>query len=235
MSVRSRRPVAEPDVAEIAALIGDPGRAAMLFALLDGRELPAAELAARAGVSPQSATAHLKRLVAAGLLDARASGRHRLFRLHSAEVGHAMEALAAIARPRPIVGLTQSTALQRLRTARSCYDHLAGHLGVAVTDRLVENGTLLAGERAFVVTDTGTKFLHALGVDVERARAASRSFARACTDWTERRPHLAGSLGAALLERFLTRGWVRRNAHERSLAITAEGRIFLARMFRIDV
>jgi len=228
------RRAADPNVAEIAALIGDPARSAMLFALLDSRELlPASELAFRAGASPQSASAHLAKLVAGGLLTATAVGRQRLFRLASSDVGHAIEVLATIARPTPIVALSQTTTMQRLREARSCYDHLAGRLGVAVTDHFVERGTITMSDRAFALTARGERFFRTLGIDVDRARADRRSFARACVDWSERRPHLAGSLGASLLERFLSAGWVARNAQDRALRITPEGRIELERRFRI--
>jgi DNA-binding transcriptional ArsR family regulator len=229
------RRAADPNVAEIGALIGDPARAAMLFALLDGRQLPASELAFRAGASPQSASAHLGKLVAGGLLVATAVGRQRLFRLASPDVAHAVEALATIARPTPIVALSQTTTMQRLREARSCYDHLAGRLGVAVTDHFVERGTMTLSGDAFAVTPRGERFFRTLEIDVARARADRRSFARACIDWSERRPHLAGSLGAAVLERFLSAGWVARNAHDRAFRITPEGRTELARRFRIHL
>jgi len=229
----SLRRAADPNVAEIAALIGDPARSAMLFALLDSRELPASELAYRAGTSPQSASAHLGKLVAGGLLVATSVGRQRLFRLASPDVAHAIEALATIARPTPIVALSQTTTMQRLREARSCYDHLAGRLGVAVTDHFVEQGTITLSGRAFAVTSRGDRFFRTLGIDVDRAREHRRSFARACIDWSEHRPHLAGSLGASVLERFLSDGWVARNAQDRALRITPEGRAEFERRFRI--
>ncbi|MDB5093865.1 MAG: transcriptional regulator [Candidatus Eremiobacteraeota bacterium] len=227
------RRAADPNVAEVAALIGDPARSAMLFSLLDGRELPASELAFRAGASPQSASTHLGKLVAGGLLVATAVGRQRLFRLASPDVAHAIEALATIARPTPVVALSQTTTMQRLREARSCYDHLAGRLGVAITDRFVERGAITLSGRAFAVTPRGERFFRTLGIDVDRARAERRTFARACIDWSERRPHLAGSLGASVLDRFVSAGWVARNAHDRALRITPEGRAEFERRFRI--
>ena len=203
----------------------------MMLALLGGGALPASELAFRGGVSPQAASAHLAKLVGGGLLCASAEGRHRLFRLASPDVGHALEALAAIARPARVVALSQSTALQRLREARSCYDHLAGRLGVGVTAGLVARGAIRLVDGEFAVTRSGERFFAALDVDVTEARASRRSFARACTDWTERRPHLGGSLGAGLRDRFLAAGWVQRNAQDRSLRITDAGRTELARRF----
>ncbi|HEV2738761.1 MAG TPA: helix-turn-helix domain-containing protein [Candidatus Elarobacter sp.] len=225
----------DPNIAEIGALIGDPARAAMLLALLDGGALPASELAFRGGVSPQAASAHLAKLVAGGLLGATAEGRHRLFRLASPDVGHALEAIATIARPARVVALSQSTALRRLREARSCYDHLAGRLGVAVTGGLVARGAIRLAGNEYAVTRGGERLFAALDVDVPGARAKRRSFARACTDWTERRPHLGGSLGAGLRDRFLAAGWVQRNARDRSLRITDAGRAELARCFGVHL
>jgi DNA-binding transcriptional ArsR family regulator len=223
----------EPNVGEIGALLGDHARAAMLLALLDGGALPASELAFRGGVSPQAASAHLAKLVAGGLLCASAEGRQRLFRLASSDVAHALEAVAAVAQPARVVALSQSTALQRLREARSCYDHLAGRLGVAVTDGLVARGAIRLANGAYTVTRGGQRLFAELDVDVTQARAKRRSFARACTDWTERRPHLGGSLGAGIRDRFLAAGWVQRNAHDRSLRITDTGRTELARRFGV--
>jgi DNA-binding transcriptional ArsR family regulator len=228
----SRHP-ADPDVASIAALIGNRTRAAILFALLDGGELSASELAFRAGTSPTATSTHLAKLVAAQLLTARVSGRQRLFALASPDIAHAMEALSVIARPRPIVGLSQNTSVARIREARSCYDHLAGRLGVAFTDVLLQRKALRLSEKEFIVTRSGEAFFAAVEVDVAAAREKRRNFARACTDWTERRPHLAGSLGAAVLGRFLAAGWVTRHKLDRSLSITPHGRIELQERFGI--
>jgi DNA-binding transcriptional ArsR family regulator len=223
MRKRGAARTAEPNIAEIGALIGDAGRASMLLALLDGRDLAASELALRAGLSPQAATAHLKKLVAAGMLRARDAGRHRFFCLASAEIGHAIETLAAIAAPARIVALDQSTAFERMRLARSCYDHLAGRLGVGVTDRLIERGAIAQRGTDFVLGARANAVFSAFGIDLEEAHESRRAFARVCTDWTERRPHLAGSLGAAVLELFLRKRWVTRNAKDRTLHVTPDG------------
>jgi hypothetical protein len=207
----------------------------MLLALLDGRELAASELAVRAGVTPQAATAHLKKLVAAKLLVGRAAGRHRFFRLAGADVGHAIETLAAIARPVTVVSLDQSTAMERLRVARSCYDHLAGRLGVAVTDHFVNRGAIERRGEEFAVTRRGKAILAGFGIDIEAARARRRSFARACMDWTERQPHVAGSLGAGILRAFLERKWLVRNASDRALRITPEGRRAFEDTLKLDL
>jgi DNA-binding transcriptional ArsR family regulator len=223
----------EPNIAEVAALIGDPGRAAMLLALLDGRDLAASELASVAGMTPQAATAHFKKLVAAGLLVGRSAGRHHFFRIASPEVGHAIETLATIAPPAKIVALGQSTTLERLRAARSCYDHLAGRLGVVVTDRLVERKAIEPAGRDFMLASRGREVFGELGVDLDDIQAERRSFARACIDWTERRPHLAGSLGASVLAVFIRKRWVTRNSTDRALRVTPDGARELRRRYNI--
>jgi DNA-binding transcriptional ArsR family regulator len=225
----------EPDIAEVAVLFGDRGRAAMLFALLDGRALSASELAARAGMTPQAATAHFKRLEGGGLLISEVVGRHRLFRIASAEIAHAVEALAAIAKPARIVALPQNLEMARMREARSCYDHLAGRLGVAVTDGLVARKILRLEGKSFALSRSGETLFSSLEIDIDEARGRNRAFARACTDWTERRPHLAGSLGAALLAVFLARGWVSRNRNDRSLRIADRARVEIASTLRITL
>ncbi len=205
----------------------------MLQALLGGGELPATDLAFHAGASPQAASAHLAKLATGGLIEARSLGRQRLFRLTSPAVGHAMEALAAIAAPVRVRALGQATAMQRLREARSCYDHLAGRIGVAVADHLVDGKFLDVSNGEFVVTRRGKRFLASIDIDVDRLRDARRSFARQCTDWTERRPHIAGALGARMLERFLQARWLLRNPRDRALALTDNGRTEFSRRFNV--
>ena len=210
-------------------------RARILFALLDGREIPASELAARANASAQSASGHLRKLVAGGLIVTRAAGRQRLFHLASPQIAHAIEILGSIAPVAPIVSLRQHTTMQRLREARSCYDHFAGRLGVAITESLTRNGAIeLCGDE-FTLSTAGRRLLTRIGVDVDAAEIQRRSFARACIDWTERRPHLAGSLGAALLSHAVAECWVRRHPSERSLQVTSEGKDALKTLFGIQV
>lgn len=228
-------PSYEPNVAAVAALIGDPVRARILFALLDGGEIPASELASRADASAQSASGHLSKLLAGGLLVARPAGRQRLFRLASAQIASAIETLASIASAEPVTSLSQHTAMSRLREARSCYDHLAGRLGVAIADALKRRRALILSGDEFRLTDEGQRTFERIGIDVEQARAQRRSFAKACVDWTERRPHLAGSLGAALLEHALSQKWVRRNAAERSLRILPYGRRAFSELFGLQL
>ena len=205
----------------------------MLHALLGGGELPATDLAYRAGASPQAASAHLAKLVSGGLIQARSAGRQRLFRLTSSAVGHALEALLAIAAPARVRALGQATTMQRLREARSCYDHLAGRIGVAVADHSVGGKLLDVANAEFVVTRRGKTFFASIDIDVDDLCDARRSFARRCMDWTERRPHVAGALGARMLERFIQKRWLVRNPRDRALSPTPAGRAEFTKLFNV--
>lgn len=192
-------------------LVGDPARARMLDALSAGVALPAGELARRAGVKPATATAHLRRLVDGGLVKVHVQGRHRYHQLAGPQVAAALEALAQIAPPAPVKSLREHRTALALAEARTCYDHLAGRKGVELRDRLLASGAVRqAGDRDHVLTRRGRALVLELGIDVERLDASRRVFARTCIDWTQRRPHLAGALPAALTARFLELGWVRR-------------------------
>jgi len=219
----------EVDVSVVARLIGEPARAAMLTAMLTGQALAAGELARAAGVSPATASEHLTRLREGGLVTVVSAGRHRYYRLASPDVAHVLEALALVSPAKPVTSLRASRADAALLTARTCYDHLAGVLGVAVHDALIEREALAAGTDGYEVTAVGEAVFERLGVDVAGARARRRSFARPCIDFTERRNHLAGALGAALCTRLLDAGWlVRRAAGQRGLRVTPAGEIGLA-------
>jgi DNA-binding transcriptional ArsR family regulator len=213
-----------PDLAQVGALVGDQTRAAMLTELMDGRALTAGELAARAGVSPSTVSAHLTRLVEGGLVVVVRQGRHRYARLAGPRVAAALESLAWLApAPRPRDQFEREV-LSGVRFARSCYGHLAGRLGVAVLDRLVERELVLPDGIEHRVTDVGAAWFGGLGVDLEAARRARRSFARACLDWSERRPHLAGAVGDAMLTALVERGWLQRRPGERAVDLTEAGR-----------
>jgi DNA-binding transcriptional ArsR family regulator len=226
---------ADPGIATVAALIGEPARAAMLCALLDGGERPAGELALLGAVAANAASAHLAKLVAGGLIVARTEGRQRLFRLAGPNVARAVEALLAIAPPPKIVALTQSRVAGDLRAARSCYDHLAGQLGVAVTEALVARGALVPDAQTYRLTGRGAEFFTSLDVDLDSLRGARRHFARQCLDWSERRPHLAGALGSALRSVFLHRSWVAKKPGGRVLRVTPAGREWLRATLSIDL
>lgn len=220
---------AEPDLAVVAQLIGEPARAAMLLALLSGQALPAGELAAQAGVSPQTASAHLARLVEGRLVRATSSGRHRYYRLSSDEVGAVLETLMTIAPARPVRSLRQSEEARALRWARTCYDHLAGRLGVQLTERLLALEYLVPDDACYRVTAKGAAWLADWDIDLDGLRRGRRMLARPCLDWSERHDHLAGALGAAVATQLFTRGWLVRRPGSRAVRLTSEGQIGLQR------
>jgi DNA-binding transcriptional ArsR family regulator len=226
---------AEPDLATIATLIGEPARAAMLAALLGGESLPAGELANRARVSPQTASAHLGRLVAGGLLQVTSTGRHRYYQLRSPEVGAALEALASIAPQARVRSLRESEAARALRFARTCYDHLAGAVGVAVTHGLVDRGLLTAEADAYHITAAGARWFAQWGIDLDQLRQARRGFAKPCLDWSERHYHLAGAVGAALAQAMLEREWLVRIEGSRAIRLTDQGRAGLRQELHIEL
>ena len=223
-------------ISGVTGLVGDPARARMLTALMDGRARTAKELAYGAGVTPQTTSSHLTKLVGAGLLVMERQSRHRYFRLASPSVGHVVEALMAVApaaaRPRRA---RAETTLDAIRLARTCYDHLAGRLGVATTEAMVARRLLKPVGRDFVLTPAGERFLRRFGVDPDASRRQRRAFACQCLDWSERRAHLAGALGAAVARRFLALHWVKRVAEERSLVLTEVGRRALRTWFGVRI
>jgi DNA-binding transcriptional ArsR family regulator len=210
------------DLAAVAVLIGDPARAAMLDALAAGAALPAGELARRAGVKPATATAHLRRLTEGGLVKVRAQGRHRYHELSGPQVAAALEALAQIAPSAPVRSLREHSEAGKLAEARTCYDHLAGRRGVELRDRLLACGALReVNDRDHAITSRGSALLGALEIDAGRLEASRRMLARACIDWTQRRPHLAGALPAAVTARFIELGWLSRG-QGRGLRVTED-------------
>ncbi|MDQ6687296.1 MAG: ArsR family transcriptional regulator [Actinomycetota bacterium] len=214
-------PVRRLDLAAVGALFGDPARVAMLTALADGRALPAGELAAAAGVSAATASAHLRRLVDAGLVRVIEQGRHRYHELSGPDVAAVLETLARIAPSVPVRSLRQHRDTHALAEARTCYDHLAGRRGVELRERLLTAGVLQrVDEREHRLTNHGERVLADLGIDVDQLRATRRVLARSCLDWTQRHPHLAGALPAAITRAFLDRGWLTRT-EGRGLRVSA--------------
>lgn len=210
-------------IAEIAALAGDPARANILTALLDGRAMTATELSFAARVTPQTASAHLAKLVEAGLITVMQQGRHRYFRLGSPKVAQMLESIVSVAvdnRPR-FRPLSRQAA--ELREARVCYDHLAGVLGVRIAEAMTRHGYLVLEDEGGQVTEAGQRFLWELGVDVQVAGKGRRHLCRSCLDWTERRPHIGGAIGAALAERWLALGWITRAKDSRAVTVTPAG------------
>lgn len=210
-------------VSQIAAAIGEPARARMLYCLSDGRARTSTELAVVAEVTPSTASVHLQRLKTQRLVKVFAQGKHRYYSLEGSNVAAALEALSVLA-GNPRAAFVPNTP-SRLRAARTCYDHIAGTLGVSLHDRFIALAWLSpAGDSACDLTTSGMKAFTALGIDVEETRGLRRRFAYACVDWSERRPHLGGALGAALLKVALKRRWVIPDLDSRALSITAFGR-----------
>jgi DNA-binding transcriptional ArsR family regulator len=211
-------------LASVAALVGEPTRAAILLALLDGHALPAGELAREADLSAPATSLHLAKLVQGGLLVVRKEGRHRYYRLASEEVAHALEALGVIATKSPPLH-TLRPERRALRAARTCYDHLAGEIAVSLTGKLVREGCLQAkAARIYEVTNAGARWLaDTMQIDIRGLACGRRALARQCLDWTERRPHIAGALGAALLDRLFERRWIARMTGSRAVRITTRG------------
>jgi DNA-binding transcriptional ArsR family regulator len=206
----------------------------MLDLLLDGDPHSATELAQQAGVSPATASSHLSALVAGGLVAADRAGRQRVFRLAGPRVAAALEALSTIAPHRPVSSLREAASEQRIRFARTCYDHLAGRLGVTVTEAMVERRLLHIVGGRFEVTAKGDRWLRGLGIDLEAARARRRAFVLPCLDWSERRPHVAGALGAALCHQLFELGWIRRTAG-RAVLLTRQGSVGLRSELGVEV
>ncbi|MBO0765279.1 MAG: helix-turn-helix transcriptional regulator [Hyphomicrobiaceae bacterium] len=224
-----------PQLAEVASLVGDPARANILCALLGGRALTATELAFAAGVSPQTASGHLGKLHAARLLVLMKQGRNRYFRLAGPHVGHMLESIMNVALTGPPRLRPKSKLDEQLRKARTCYDHIAGVLGVGLAERLSERGFVILGDEAGEVTLAGAEFLSQLGVDLSGARAKRRIFCRPCVDWTERRAHIGGAVGAALANRLFQTKWIERVGNSRALIITPAGRRSLAEILALSI
>lgn len=212
---------ADENVPGIAAAIGDTARARMLYCLMDGHARTATELAIVAEVTPSTASVHLNRLRSAELVQLHAQGRHRYYRLSSPQVAGVLESLSVLAggqnRFRP-------TTPSRLTSARTCYDHIAGTLGVAIHDRLLALDWLTPGDDGYNLAPLGAKKLEALGIDLVSLQALRRRFAYPCLDWSERRPHLGGSLGASLLTLLKRKKWVTCDLDSRALSVTRNGK-----------
>jgi DNA-binding transcriptional ArsR family regulator len=209
----------EADVAAAAALLAEPARAALVVALTEDEALPASELAARAGVAPSTASEHLRRLVVGGFLVSRKNGRHRYFSLADPAVADAVEALAIVAPQPPVRSLREATKTELIRSARTCYDHLAGRLGVELAARLEEQKVVVRRNGGYELGPNAEARCTELGIDLAELQAQRRPVVRGCLDWSERELHVAGALGAALASRFLELGWIKRREGNRSVEV----------------
>jgi DNA-binding transcriptional ArsR family regulator len=219
-------------MAEVAALVGDPGRASMLEVMMDGRAHTAGELAAAAGVTAATASGHLAKLKHGGLAEVSVQGRHRYYRLASVEVARMLEGIMVVTAEPPVRARATPRVPAELRDARTCYDHLAGRLGVSIADTLLSDGAVrMVGDKA-EVTERGRTLLAAMDIDLETlGGGGKRLMCRPCLDWSERRPHLAGVLGTALLGRFLALRWIDRMPGNRAVRVTTLGRTELYSRF----
>ncbi len=213
-----------PQITEVAALVGDPARANMLIALLGGRALTATELSNAAGVSPQTTSGHLGKLSAARLVVLMKQGRHRYYRLAGPQVAQMLESIMSVALDGPQRYQPKTRVDEQMRHARTCYDHFAGQLGVGVADAMIARDFVVLGVEAGEVTTAGMEFLARLGVDLSGAQAKRRVFCRPCLDWTERRPHIGGTVGAAFAQRCFDLKWIERIRDSRAITITPSGR-----------
>lgn len=220
-----------PDIAHIAALIGDPARANMLNALMNGMALTATELANVAGITAQTASSHLKKLEEGGLLKQRKQGRHRYFCLADDEVASVLENLSGLAASKGHVRVRTGPKDPALKEARVCYNHLAGDMGVQLYDSLISRNYLLLHDDGLSLTTTGNEFIEQLGIDVSNLSTSGRALCKPCLDWSARRSHLAGALGTALLNRFFELQWAKREEGTRMIHFAQKGRKEFANLF----
>jgi DNA-binding transcriptional ArsR family regulator len=226
---------ADVRIAEVAALVGDPARANILGALMGGQALTASELVYAAGVSPQTTSGHLAKLTDGRLIACLKQGRHRYYRIATPRVAEMLEGIMAVVADGPPRHQPPSKLDEAMRNARTCYDHFAGKLGVGVTDALSAHGYLVLADEGGEITASGAAFLQKFGVDLTAARGRRRIFCRPCLDWTERRPHLGGSIGAALAQRCFDLGWLERMRESRALKITKAGQRGLSETFGLSL
>ena len=221
------------DIVPIASLLADSTRASILFELSDGRALPAGELARRARVSSSTASAHLFKLVEAGLLAVEKQGRHRYYQLADVSIVHALETLAAFAPARPVHSLREAQIAEALRNARMCYNHLAGKLGVSLSGALVNMQVLDTSNDGYTITSHGLQWLHHFGIEEALLKKPGSLIVPHHIDWSERRYHIAGTLGAALARRFFDLAWITRSPSSRAIRLTPEGQKALQEEFDI--
>jgi DNA-binding transcriptional ArsR family regulator len=224
----------DADVAAAAALLAEPARAALVLAVMDRGALSASELAAGAAIAPSTASEHLRRLVDGGFLVAAKRGRHRYYELAEPAVAEAVEALSRVAPQRPVRSLREATRSELIREARTCYDHLAGRLGVALARGLEQSAVVVRRNGTYALGAQAEQRLAELGLELETLARGRRPLVRGCLDWSERELHVAGALGAALAARLFELGWIERRAGNRSVAVTDAGRESLREQLGVD-
>ncbi|CTQ51559.1 HTH-type transcriptional regulator CmtR [Roseibium album] len=225
-----------PDIARIGALIGDPARANILIALLSGKALTATELATEAGITGQTASSHLKKMTEGGLLAQAKQGRHRYFTLAGSEVASVLESIMGLAASKGHLRTRTGPKDPAMRAARVCYDHLAGDMAVRIFDSLQLRSflTVSSDKGGLGLTDSGKDFMLGFGINLDALAGSRRPLCRACLDWSERRNHLAGSLGAAILKRFQEEQWLRREPKSRVIHISPNGELAMQKLFPTD-
>ncbi|MDP1512442.1 winged helix-turn-helix domain-containing protein [Paenibacillus sp. CMAA1739] len=223
------------NVAMIASLVSEPSRAAILTALLDGRFHTASELAHMAGIKPQTASFHLAKMTEAQVVTVEKQGRHRYYGIQDPEVAQVMESLLSIAPPVPIKSFKQASENEAIRLARTCYDHIAGHLGVQIMSFFIQKGILSEDQDGLHITQQGEIFFADFQINLKNTRQKRRSFSHKCLDWSERRHHLAGALGKALLDRLFELHWIEHLPTTRAIRITADGKRGFKEVFEIEI
>ena len=224
-----------PDISSIASAISEPSRAAILMCLMDGSVHPASELAIAAKIKPQTASFHLTKMMEADLITVEKHGRHRYYRLKNNEIAEGLEQFLQLSPQVHVQSFRQAHEKKAIQYARTCYDHLAGYVGVAVTDALLQQGFLEKDEMNFILTPKGEEFFQQLQINIDEAKLKRRAFAKCCLDWTERHHHLAGALGNALLERMFELQWISRIPGTRAIQVTLKGKTGMKEHLSIEV
>ncbi len=224
----------ENQFSRIAALIGDPVRAKILWTLMDRRAYTATELAVFANTTPQNISMHLNKLVKADLLSVESQGRHRYYNYSRADIPYAIEAITNMI-PKADLTVKEGVEEKPIRYCRTCYDHLAGKVGVQVTDSLLKQNLIIKNDDNFEITPGGEKWFSSFGIDINLLKHQKRAFAKPCLDWSERRHHLAGSLGAALLTQMIANDWLRKTKDSRAVVVTGFGKQALFENFKLDL
>ena len=233
--MNARRIKVNPNISKIASLISDPTRSSILLSLMDGRIHPASELAYTAKVKPQTASFHLQKMLEANLVSVERHGRHRYYKLTSSDVAKVIEQMLIISPNSPVTSLRDSREKSAIHFARTCYDHLAGYIGVQITNSLIEQGFIKKVDMNYEVTSEGFQFFQEFGIDLEEQKKKRRAYARCCLDWSKREHHIAGALGNALLLKMLELNWITRMPKIRAVKVTPSGKVELQKHFKMQL